>query len=131
MIDPPGAAEGRVFVLERIVAVRVGGDDPVGMAPDADRESVRFRASLDLRFPGAALTAATEGVDGKPPELTVAFIGLAAMPASIQMMMMRYWLTHHRPTQLTLLRASPQAAPDAVMRATPGACDVVPHGSER
>jgi imidazolonepropionase-like amidohydrolase len=39
----------------------------------------------------------------------IAFPGLAAMPASLQMMMMRYWLTHHRPKQLPLLRASPQA----------------------
>ena len=41
----------------------------------------------------------------------VAFTGLAAMPASLQMMMMRYWLTHHRPAQFQLLRASPQAQP--------------------
>jgi len=67
--------ERRAFHRRR--AKNLPPPDPVGMAPDADRESVRFRASLDLRFPGAALTAATEGVDGKPPELTVAFIGLA------------------------------------------------------
>ena len=44
----------------------------------------------------------------KPP---VAFTGLATMPAAAQMMMMRYWLHHHRPLQLPMLRASSQAPP--------------------
>jgi imidazolonepropionase-like amidohydrolase len=42
---------------------------------------------------------------------TLSFPGLAAMPASLQMMMLRYWLSHHRPGQLPLLRASAQAPP--------------------
>jgi imidazolonepropionase-like amidohydrolase len=44
----------------------------------------------------------------KPP---VAFVGFASMPASMQMMMMRYWTAHHRPARLTILRASSQALP--------------------
>ncbi|MGD0647884.1 MAG: amidohydrolase family protein [Acidobacteriaceae bacterium] len=42
---------------------------------------------------------------------TLSFPGLAAMPASLQMMMLRYWLSHRRPGQLPLLRASAQAPP--------------------
>jgi len=41
----------------------------------------------------------------------IAFTGFASMPASVQMMMMRYWLLHHRPLRLNLLRASAQAPP--------------------
>jgi imidazolonepropionase-like amidohydrolase len=44
----------------------------------------------------------------KPP---IAFMGFASMPASLQMMMMRYWTAHHRPAHLTILRASSQALP--------------------
>lgn len=41
----------------------------------------------------------------------VAFTGFASMPASLQMIMMRYWLHHHRPPQLPILRASSKALP--------------------
>ncbi len=41
----------------------------------------------------------------------VAFVGLASMPASVQMMMMRYWKAHHQPARLPILRASDQALP--------------------
>ena len=44
----------------------------------------------------------------KPP---VAFVGFASMPASLQMMMMRYWRVHGQPTHLAILRASPLAPP--------------------
>ena len=44
----------------------------------------------------------------KPP---VAFVGFTTMPASLQMIMMRYWALHHRPARLTILRASDQALP--------------------
>ena len=40
-----------------------------------------------------------------------AFVGFQAMPASLQMMMMRYWHAHGEPAHLTLLRASEQALP--------------------
>ena len=40
-----------------------------------------------------------------------AFAGFAQMPASLQMMMMRYWLTHRQPRQLRMLRASGEALP--------------------
>jgi imidazolonepropionase-like amidohydrolase len=41
----------------------------------------------------------------------IAFTGFANMPASAQMMMMRYWLHHQRPLQLPMLRASARALP--------------------
>jgi imidazolonepropionase-like amidohydrolase len=44
----------------------------------------------------------------KPP---VAFVGFASMPASLQMMMMRYWRAHGQPAHLPILRASVQALP--------------------
>ncbi len=39
----------------------------------------------------------------------IAFMGFASMPASLQMMMMRYWKQHHQPAHLPMLRASNQA----------------------
>jgi imidazolonepropionase-like amidohydrolase len=44
----------------------------------------------------------------KPP---VAFVGFGSMPASVQMMMMRYWKVHHEPASLPILRASDKALP--------------------
>ena len=41
----------------------------------------------------------------------IAFTGFANMPAALQMTMMRYWLHHHHPSQLPLLRASARALP--------------------
>lgn len=41
----------------------------------------------------------------------IAFTGFANMPAAAQMLMMRYWLHHGRPTRLPLLRASTDALP--------------------
>ena len=53
-----------------------------------------------------------EGVDSrtfaKPP---VSFVGFASMPASLQMMMMRYWQYHHSPAHLPILRAGASAPP--------------------
>ncbi len=39
------------------------------------------------------------------------FISSASMPASVEMMMMRYWERHGRPARLPVLRASEQALP--------------------
>jgi hypothetical protein len=44
----------------------------------------------------------------RPP---VAFVGFGSMPASLQMMMMRYWRLHHQPVRLPILRASEKALP--------------------
>jgi len=73
-------------------------------APAADTGSLTkvHGATVSVREGVTSRTLATPAV---------AFTGLAAMPASVQMMMMRYWLRHNRPAQLKLLRASPQAPP--------------------
>ena len=42
---------------------------------------------------------------------TPSFVGSASMPASLEMMMMRYWERHGRPAHLPLLRSSDQALP--------------------
>jgi imidazolonepropionase-like amidohydrolase len=44
----------------------------------------------------------------RPP---VAFMGFTQMPASLQMMMMRYWKRHGQPARLNMLRASDRALP--------------------
>ncbi len=44
----------------------------------------------------------------KPP---IAFMGFGTMPAALQMMMMRYWIAHHRPSHLPMLRVSERALP--------------------
>ena len=41
----------------------------------------------------------------------LAYMGFNSMPAAQQMLMMRYWLRHHRPPQLPILRASTKALP--------------------
>ncbi len=41
----------------------------------------------------------------------VAFVGNGSMPAAVQMTMMRYWIAHHKPARLPILRYSPQTLP--------------------
>ncbi|MGC1304179.1 MAG: amidohydrolase family protein [Caulobacteraceae bacterium] len=47
---------------------------------------------------------------------TVAYVGFPAMPAALQMMMMRYWALHRSPARLPILRASDQALPLEIRR---------------
>jgi len=49
----------------------------------------------------------------KPP---VAFVGFGSMPATLQMMMMRYWNVHHDPAHLPILRVSNQVLPLEIKR---------------
>lgn len=60
---------------------------------------------------GRTATVREDGVERTVAKPVIAFAGAAAMPASLQMMMMRYWLHHGRPARLVLLRASAQAQP--------------------
>ena len=79
----------------------------------AEQESIPARAE------GGSLTQITgsqvtvrEGATGRTfPLPDPAFAGFAQMPASAQMMMMRYWLAHGRPVHLPILRASEKALP--------------------
>jgi imidazolonepropionase-like amidohydrolase len=50
------------------------------------------------------------------PMPRVAFAGFQEMPAALQMMMMRYWLAHHKPRALQMLRADPTAPPVEIRR---------------
>ena len=76
-----------------------GGSAPT---PDAASLTEVSASSATIREAGATRTTAT------PP---IAFVGFANMPAALQMMMMRYWLAHHRPARLPILRASAEAPP--------------------
>ena len=66
---------------------------------------------------GAASATITEGTTSRtasrPP---IAFVGFQQLPAAVQMMMMRYWLLHHRPVALPMLRADPTALPVEIRR---------------
>jgi len=46
----------------------------------------------------------------------VAYLGFAAMPAALQMEMMRYWRRHGEPAKLPILRASEKAPPLEIRR---------------
>lgn len=50
------------------------------------------------------------------PIPAVAFVGFQEMPAALQMMLMRYWLAHHKPRVLPMLRADPTAPPVEIRR---------------
>jgi type VI secretion system protein ImpH len=57
---------------------RQGGPvSAVGLAADPRHEAVRFRSSAALTFPASEIVEARPGVGSKPPELTVAMLGLA------------------------------------------------------
>ena len=60
---------------------------------------------------GASVTVHEGALSRSFTTPAVSFPGLGSMPASLQMMLMRYWLQHGRPTQLPLLRASADAKP--------------------
>ncbi|CAN5533522.1 hypothetical protein BH10ACI4_BH10ACI4_15750 [soil metagenome] len=60
---------------------------------------------------GRTATIKEAAVERTIPKPTVAFVGFASMPASTQMLMMRYWRLHHSPARLPILRASSQALP--------------------
>jgi imidazolonepropionase-like amidohydrolase len=61
---------------------------------------------------GASMVSVTErGVSRTMRRPPVAFVGFGSMPASLQMMMMRYWRLRHQPVRLPILRASEKALP--------------------
>jgi imidazolonepropionase-like amidohydrolase len=72
-------------------------------------DSGDVRSSTQIKGTSVAVQegAATRTLHAPP----VAFMGFASMPASLQMMMLRYWKLHHQPAQLPILRASSQALP--------------------
>ena len=70
------------------------------------RETV---SSMETR--GASVLVQEAGESRTVRRPPVAFVGSGSMPASLQMLMMRYWRTHGRPLRLPLLRASVKAPP--------------------
>ena len=75
----------------------------------SDPESVGEGSSTDV---SDASVQAREGAASRTlPRPRIAFTGLRSMPASLQMMMMRYWLRHGKPAHLPMLRASSEALP--------------------
>jgi imidazolonepropionase-like amidohydrolase len=60
---------------------------------------------------GGSVTILERGVSRTLRRPPVAFVGFGTMPASVQMMMMRYWKAHHQPVRLPILRASEKALP--------------------
>jgi len=61
-----------VRVLERVLPDR----EPVGRHTKALVEIVRFRAHNALTFPASSIYDLVRGDDGRPPQMTVAFMGL-------------------------------------------------------
>jgi imidazolonepropionase-like amidohydrolase len=60
---------------------------------------------------GGSVSILERGVSRTMRMPPVAFAGFGTMPASVQMMMMRYWKAHHQPVRLPILRASDKALP--------------------
>jgi imidazolonepropionase-like amidohydrolase len=60
---------------------------------------------------GGSVSILERGVSRTMRRPPVAFVGFGTMPASVQMMMMRYWKIHHQPARLPILRASEKALP--------------------
>jgi imidazolonepropionase-like amidohydrolase len=60
---------------------------------------------------GGSVTILERGVSRTLRRPPVAFVGFGTMPASVQMMMMRYWRAHHQPARLPILRGSEKALP--------------------
>src|SRR6201999_2243599 len=65
---------------------------------------------------GAAVTVEEPGGRRSFALPSVAYVGYSAMPAALQMTMMRYWLAHGEPAALPLLRASAEAPPLEIRR---------------
>jgi len=63
--------------------------------PNSESLTEVDNTSVSMREAGVSRTMR------KPP---VAFAGCASMPAAVQMIMMRYWIRHHQPAQLPILR---------------------------
>ncbi len=66
---------------------------------------------LSAEVSGTEATVKEAGVSRTLTLPKTAFVGFASMPASLQMMMMRYWRAHGSPAHLAMLRANEQALP--------------------
>ena len=83
--------------------------DPTALQQTSHSSAGDVESQTDVT--GSAVRVREMGLDRSFQKPAVAFVGFAAMPASLQMMMMRYWEMHHRPARLPILRASERALP--------------------
>ncbi len=82
--------------------------EPLKLVQDTIPAAVDGTSTAEITAAQATIREAAVGRTlRKPP---VAFVGFASMPASLQMVMMRYWHAHGDPSHLTILRASPLAS---------------------
>lgn len=65
------------FQAVRVLEMMRPAAAPAGEGSRPADEAVRFRATPALRFAPSDVTAVAESADGGPPEMTVAFLGLA------------------------------------------------------
>lgn len=65
------------FQAVRVLESLRPGAAPAGEGSEPAAEAVRFRATPALSFAAADVAAVSPGEDGGPPEMTVAFLGLA------------------------------------------------------
>src|SRR5262249_48485902 len=86
------------------------GDAPVVLEEKASGASGAEDVSL-TEVKGGSVTVQERGVSRTLRQPAVSFVGFGTMPASVQMMMMRYWKAHHQPVRLPILRASDKALP--------------------
>ena len=79
-----------------------------------EQHSLPARPGLEVsttQISNAAASVQEGGISRSLAPPRVAFVGFSSMPASVEMMMMRYWVRHGRPARLPILRASDQALP--------------------
>jgi imidazolonepropionase-like amidohydrolase len=86
---------------------------PVALEQRSSGGSVEDESLTEVKGGSAsgAVSITERGVSRTMPRPPVAFMGFGTMPASLQMMMMRYWRLHHQPVRLPILRASEKALP--------------------
>lgn len=80
-------------------------------APAGTQAATAPAPASDIDISSARVVASEAGISRTFAKPSTAFPAVANMPASVQMMLIRYWETHGRPTRLPLLRAGEGALP--------------------
>jgi imidazolonepropionase-like amidohydrolase len=124
-VSAPGP-EGSVMTITSTLSDRGAtrsGATTLKMAPDLAPTMLEWKrgeaAAGETWLTRVEANAATVQEPGGSRTRTrpdVAYVGFPAMPAALQMMMMRYWMAHHEPASLPILRASEKAPPLEIRR---------------
>jgi imidazolonepropionase-like amidohydrolase len=121
-----GGPEGAVMTISSTLSDRGatrGGVTTLKIAADLSPVMLRWKRSgapddetwlTEVRGTSATVEEPSGRRTLSKPD--AAYVGLPAMPAALQMMMMRYWLSHHQPASLPILRASEKAPPLEIRR---------------